>query len=156
MWSTGMTRFVDFVSWVKILFKDFDLNNQLFIIWMRLDGVGISLGSSPTAPAPSLSPPPPAASFVSSCGRFRRPSPSLTHLYIQLIYIYILGSSPHFLSFVPFVSSSHPSYVALTWRIILQGRAITIPHSLITFLTYELYNITLNFQLIFFWHYQTN
>ncbi|KAJ0480993.1 hypothetical protein HanIR_Chr13g0637771 [Helianthus annuus] len=48
------------------------------------------------------------------------PPSSHTHIYIQLIYI-CFRSIPHFLSFIPFTPSSHPSYVALTWRVILQG-----------------------------------
>ncbi|MFS7970121.1 hypothetical protein Hanom_Chr09g00817281 [Helianthus anomalus] len=89
-----------------------------------------NLGPSTTgASPPPTSPPPPAVSSPSPCGRWRRPSPSLTHLYIQHIHIHF-RFIPRFLTTILFAPSSHPSYVAPTWQIILQGRTITIPHSL--------------------------
>ncbi|KAJ0852342.1 hypothetical protein HanRHA438_Chr14g0637021 [Helianthus annuus] len=106
---------------------------------IRLLGMGIGFGPSPTGAGPlSMLPPPlpkrrPHRSQVDvSDGPQqdkKQPSP-FSHTYTYNIYIYILGPSPHFHTSILFSPSSHQSYVAPTWRIILQGRTITIPHSL--------------------------
>ncbi|KAJ0765798.1 hypothetical protein HanPI659440_Chr08g0307731 [Helianthus annuus] len=72
-------------------------------------------GSSPPRPGSA----PPSSPFRPHRRRRERPHeddgdgpPPLSHTYTYNIYIYILGLSPHFLTSILFVPSSHPIYVA--------------------------------------------
>ncbi|KAM0001656.1 hypothetical protein Hdeb2414_s0008g00281131 [Helianthus debilis subsp. tardiflorus] len=89
--------------------------------------MGIGFGPSPTGAAPSAISPPSSVLLVDLWTFWTiHYKTKHTHTHIHIVYIYILGS---FLISLPPSSLPHPQ-AHTTWRIILQGRTITILCSL--------------------------
>ncbi|MFS7990770.1 hypothetical protein Hanom_Chr11g01062841 [Helianthus anomalus] len=100
------------------------IKSSRFVVLVRLDGMGtVSSTSRPVAALHTILSGA-SSSQLSGCGHWGRslhdktPHLLLTHIYTYNSYVYTLGPSLHFLSFIPFAPSSHPSYVALTWWVI--------------------------------------